>query len=134
MLGEQIGEERGKVELRRVLRSKGPGPAVEVTFRASGKLLGVDHMDLGTYSSTVRPDGFLYGEGQGVLRGKGGEMASWVGQGVGRFTPGGGISYRGAIYIQSASPAFQRLNGIAVLFEHEVDAHDNLVTKLFEWK
>jgi hypothetical protein len=40
MLGEQIGEELGRITARRVLPSDEYGPKVEVTFEASGKVLG----------------------------------------------------------------------------------------------
>lgn len=49
MLGDQIGEERGKITARRVLPSDGGGPKVEVTFEASGTVLGSEGTDLGTY-------------------------------------------------------------------------------------
>jgi len=42
MLGEQIGEEKGKVTARRVI-SIDVGTKVEVSFQSSGKLLGVEH-------------------------------------------------------------------------------------------
>jgi hypothetical protein len=81
MLGEKIGEESGKVTLRRTLANPGGAPKVETSFEASGSILGVNHMTIGTYTSIMRPDGTLLGEGQGVARGKDGAMASWVGQG-----------------------------------------------------
>ena len=117
MLGEQIGTERGKVTNYRISRSDS-GPNVEVAFQAAGKILGVDHATLATYVSSMRPDGTVYGEGQGVVRGAGGQMASWVGQGVGTLGRGQAISYRGAIYYQSQSPEWKRLNGVAAVFDH----------------
>jgi hypothetical protein len=36
--------------------------------------------------------------------GKDGDVGTWVGQGVGTIKPGGIVSYRGAIFLQSASP------------------------------
>ena len=63
-----------------------------------------------------------------------GDRATFVGQGAGRFKPGGGVSYRGAVYYQTASPKLARLNGIAAVFEHETDAGDNITTKTWEWK
>jgi hypothetical protein len=51
-----------------------------------------------------------------------GEMATWRGQGVGRFTGRGrAVSYRGAIYYQTTSERLARLNGIAVVFEYDSD-------------
>jgi hypothetical protein len=66
--------------------------------------------------------------------GSNGEMATWVGQGVGKFTGGGGISYRGAIYYQTSSPGWARLNGIVAVFEHDVDGEGNTRGGIWEWK
>lgn len=134
MLGEKIGESSGKVTSRRVLPNPGGGPKMETSFEASGRLLGVEETETGTYWSALRPDGSLYGEGQGILMGKSGEMATWVGQGVGTIKKDGGVSYRGAVYYQTASPAWARLNAVAALFEYEVDAQGNTRAQLWEWK
>ena len=134
MLGDKVIDEQGKISGRRVLPSDGGGPAVETSFEAAGTTLGISATNMGTYKSVVRPDGTLYGEGQGVLMGKGGEMATWIGQGVGQFTSTGGISFRGAVYYQSSSPAWARLNRISVVYEHEVDANGNAHNQGWEWK
>ena len=133
MLGDQIGAERGKVTGYRILRSEG-GPKVEVAFQATGKILGVDHSTLASYTSSMRPDGTVLGEGQGVVRGASGQMASWVGQGVGKLGRGQAIRYRGAIYYHSASPEWPRLNSVAAVFEYEVDEQGNTDAKIWEWK
>jgi hypothetical protein len=133
MLGDQIGEERGQVLARRVLRSEG-SPQVEVTFEARGTLCDVDTTDMGTYVATIQPDGSLLGEGQGLIRGASNEVAAWTGGGAGHFTEDGGVSWRGALYFQSQSPAFARLNGIAVVFEYQVDASGKTESTLTEWK
>jgi hypothetical protein len=134
MLGEKVGEETGRVTGRRVLPSEGQGPKVEISFEGRGKVLGVETNGMGTYWSTVRPDGTLYGEGQGVVMGKEGEMASWSGGGVGKFTATGGTSFRGAIYFQTPSPKWARLNGVAVVFEFEVDGEGKTHATDWEWK
>ena len=117
MLGEKIGGESGKVTSQRVLPNPGGGPKVETSFQASGTLLGTHHTTTGTYWSVVRPDGTLYGEGQGVVMGKDGDMATWIGQGVG--TP---------------SPRWSRLNSVAAIFEYEVDGQGNSCSEIWEWK
>jgi hypothetical protein len=134
MLGEQIGTEHGNVTGYRILPSE-MGPKVEVSFQAAGTILGVEHSTLATYVSRMRPDGTVLGEGQGVVRGAKGQMASWVGTGVGKLGPRGqAISYRGAIYYQSASPEWSRLNGVAAVFEYEVDENGKSTSKIWEWK
>jgi len=133
MLGELIGELRGKRTARRVLSVDG-GFKVEVAFESVGKVLGIDTNEIGTYCSVSRPDGTLYGEGQGVVLGNDGSTATWKGQGVGRFVGGGAVSYRGAVYYSTASPKLARLNTVAAIFEFEVDAQGNTHSKLWEWK
>ena len=134
MQGEKIGEASGKVTSRRVLANPGGGPKMETSFEASGRLLGVEGTETGTYSSVIRPDGALFGDGQGIIMGKGGELATWVGQGVGTIRKDGGVSYRGAIYYQTSSAAWLRLNTVAAIFEYEVDAQGNSRSQLWEWK
>ena len=134
MLGEKIGEETGKVTVQRVLPNPGGGPKMEISFQATGSLLGVATSDTGTYVAVMRPDGTLFGDGQGIIMGKGGEAGAWCGQGIGTLKKDGSVSYRGAIYFQSASPAWARLNKAAVVYEYEVDAQGNTRAQDWEWK
>ena len=135
MLGEQIGEETGQITGMRVLPAEGAGPKVEVSFQSSGTLLGAHVSDMGTYISVTRPDGTLFGDGQGIAMTEDGEVATWRGAGVGRFTgQGGAVSWRGAIYFQATSERLARLNGIAVVFEFETDQSGKVAAKTFEWK
>jgi hypothetical protein len=134
MLGQKIGEYTGKVTGQRVRPSDGGAPRVETSMQLNGPILGVETNTMVTYLSVIRPDGLLYGQGQGVVMGRGGEMATYVGSGVGRFTEDGGISIRGAIYYQTSSPAWERLNGIAAVFEHEIDQEGNAKGGYWEWK
>jgi hypothetical protein len=135
MLGELLGHESGKLTGMRVLPSEGPGPKVEASLQASGQLVGVDTTDIGTYWSVVQPDGTLFGDGQGVVMTRDGGMATWRGQGIGRFTGrGSAVSWRGAIYYQSASPQLARLNGVVGVFEYETDENGNTKAQVWEWK
>ena len=133
MLGEQIGEETGKVMARRVLSVDG-GAKVEVSVQSTGKLVGIEIRGNVTYWAGVRQDGSLYGEAQGLVVGKGGERATFKAQGVGKLLDGGAVSYRGAQYFYSDSPKLSRLNSIAAVFEYETDADGNTKSKLWEWK
>ena len=133
MLGEQIYEATGKRTGRRVLSADG-GFKVEVSFDGTGKLIGIDVIEIGTYWSESRPDGSLYGEGQGVMLSPDGTSATWKGSGVGKIAPGGAVSYRGAVYYTSTSPKLARLHTVAQVFEFEVDPQGNTRTKGWEWK
>jgi hypothetical protein len=134
MLGELIGESRGKRSARRVVSAEGGCFKVEVSFEDKGTMLGGEANGIGTYTSGPGPDGTLSGEGHGVLLTPDGGVATWKGTGVGKFLAGGAVSYRGALFYSTATPKLARLNSIAAVFEFEVDAEGNTHSKLWEWK
>jgi hypothetical protein len=132
MLSEQIYTGQGKRTARRVL---GTQPfTVEVSFEDRGKLLGLEGANIGTYTSSPRPDGTLTGEGQGIFATVDGEVLTWKGIGTGRLKPGGALSYRGALTFSATSERLSRLNSIAGVFEFEVDEAGNISSQIWEWK
>jgi hypothetical protein len=137
MLGDKIGELRGRVIGQRILPPDGSLPRTETSFEISGTVLGVEVTAMGTYLSTFRPDGTVYGEcpWQGIMMTKDGEVGTWSAAGVHRpKKPGGAASLRGAVYYQIASSKLARLNEIAVPYEWEIDANGNAECRLWEWK
>jgi hypothetical protein len=46
----------------------------------------------------------------------------------------GSVSYRGAVYYETQSEKWKRLNTVALVFEYEVDGEGNTRTKFWEWK
>jgi hypothetical protein len=135
MLGEMIGEGKGKITSVRVLPFEGTGPRLEVSFQGAGKLLEQEITEVGTYISMLTPHGVLHGAGQGLITTKNGEIATWTGIGVGRPTGHGmAASWRGSICYQTSSNHLSGLNQISAVFEYEVDENGNTVEKLWEWK
>ena len=132
MLGELVGETRGKRIVRRVLSAA--SPKVEVTFEDSGKMAGVDVNGFGTYTSEVRPDGTMFGGGCGAYTSAAGDMLTWEGSGLGKFGTGGTVSYRGILYYRTASPNLAKMNNLVGVFEYEVDGSGNTHAKVWEWK
>jgi hypothetical protein len=135
MLGEQVGEESGSVSSFRVQR-EGLGVKIETEFQATGKILGLDVVDYATYWSVLRPDGNFTGGSDGMIVASNGEAAAYSGTGVGHMLGrGGAASWRGAQYCFSSGQTLGRLNGIATLFEFEIDeTARNMTIKLYEWK
>jgi len=132
MLGDKIGEVKGKRLVRRFL-SVDPLTA-EVTFEDSGKMFGVPVTGMGTYTSVVRADGSIFGNGQGLTTTDEGEGVTWTGTGVGHFGPGGSVSYRGMLFFRTTSKKLARLNNACGAFEYEVDAKGATISKMWEWK
>lgn len=135
MLGEMIGEDKGKITGVRVLPSEGAGPRMEVSFQGAGKLLGQEINEVASYTSTLLPSGVFNGVGQGVIMTPHGDVATWTGTGVGKPTGKGmSASWRGSLCYQTASKSLAGLNKIATIFEFEVDEHGNTIGKMWEWK
>ena len=134
MLGNQIGTVKGKRLVRRVL-SINP-PTAEVSFKDSGEIVGIHVTGMGTYTSAVRPDGSILGTGQGMSLTDDGEALTWTGHGIGKFGPGGSVSYRGMLFLQNTSknPKLAALNNTCAAFEYEVDPAGNTVSTMWEWK
>lgn len=134
MLGDLLYEEIGQITSTRVLPSEGGAPRIENSFHAAGTIDGIHHDDTGTYIAVARPDGTLFGEGQGVLVTESGDVATWVGQGTGRMLEGGRVSFRGAVHYQSSAERLARLNGTCGVFEYDADASGKTEGKVWEWR
>jgi hypothetical protein len=133
MLGELIGEGKGKRTARRVVATE-PVFKVEVSFEDVSTLLGVPGMTIGTYVSVPKPDGSLGGLGEGVFATLEGETVTWKGIGAGEFLEGGAVRYVGALSYTTASSKLARLNKVAGVFEFAIDATGNTHSKIWEWK
>jgi hypothetical protein len=132
MLGERVGEENGRITLQRVLDAE--GPKIETSFSASGTYRTIDVTDLGTYWTLQRTDGSLYGEGQGVVMTRDGEIAPWTAQGLGRFISPGTIRFRGSsFYRTSSTGGLAFLNNLMAVFEYQVNEVGNTTATSWEW-
>ncbi len=97
-------------------------------------MCGVPTTGMGTYTSVIRPDGSIHGQGQGINMTQDGQGITWTGTGVGKFGPGGAVSYRGMLFFRTASQQLSRLNNACGAFEYEVDFSGATVSKIWEWK
>jgi hypothetical protein len=136
-LGELIEESTGKITGQRVLDVE--IPKMETSFAMEGNYRGISCTDVGTYTSVLREGGVLYGEGQGIITTKDGQgMATWTGQGIGKFTAPGKVSFRGSIFLRTPSTSqggkLSSLNNMVGVFEYEVDEMGSCFTKSWEWK
>lgn len=97
-------------------------------------LLGNKTTGMGTYTSTVRADGSIFGHGQGMSMTDDGEAVTWTGTGLGKFGPGGSVSYRGMLFLTTASTKLAALNNLCAPFEFDVDPAGQTTSKMWEWK
>ncbi|HZP25834.1 MAG TPA: hypothetical protein VFB90_02185 [Dehalococcoidia bacterium] len=135
MLGQQIGEENGRVTGRRIL----PGDdyryvKMEISFETNVTLFGAPGMNAGTYTVYERVPGQIYGEGQGIVMLQSGESAIWNAHGVGRPTgEGAGMKIAGSVAFQAGQGKLARLNEVLVAVEHEAADDGSVHSKLWEW-
>jgi len=133
LLGDLIYEHKGKITGQRVLAAE--GPKMETTFSGSAKYRGTDGTEIGTYRSVYRPEGVLYGEGQGVITTMDGEIATWTGSGIGRFTGQGKIRFHGPLFYRTYSTGkLAFLNNLVGVYETQIDENQNFLYKVWEWK
>ena len=136
-LGELIEDSTGKITGQRVLDVE--IPKMETSFAMEGNYRGISCTHVGTYTSVLREGGVLYGEGQGIITTEDGQgMATWTGQGIGKFTAPGKVSFRGSIFLRTPSTSqggkLSSLNNMVGVFEYEVDEMGSCFTKSWEWK
>jgi hypothetical protein len=134
MLGDKISDGTGQVVGTRVVSVEGGSAVVEVTFQGSGTTLGETTTDMGTYISESRPDGTLFGSGQGVSTTADGASVTWHGDGVGRMTGTMAASFRGAIFYETTSEKFASLTSMVGVFEFDVDESGKVSGTIYEWK
>ena len=135
MLGQKLGEERGKVTSRRILEGDDYRYIkMEINFETEATILGVKGMNMSTYTVFERVPGQMYGEGRGIFETPDGEGAIWNGHGIGRDAGDGRIAFAAAIAFQTNSEKLAALNKCLVLVEHQVDMQGNAQSALYEWK
>jgi hypothetical protein len=132
MLGELIGETKGKRIVRRVIATE--PPTVEVTFEDSGTTHGIPCTGMGTYTSVIHPDGSITGEAHGITMTADGDTATWTATGIGKFVGGGAVSYRGMIFNRNATGKLAPFNNSCSAFEYESSATGETSAKMWEWK
>ena len=137
MLGEEIWNGSGQTTGTRIL----PGDdfryiKMEVSIDGTGKALGADARNVGTFTAFERVPGQMYAEGQGIIMTADGESAIWNGHGVGRPTGDGmGMAIRYSVAYQ-ASPTgkLAALNGVLGVGEFDSRADGSWSDKTCEWK
>jgi hypothetical protein len=135
MLGNKVGEASGKITGLRVLPPDAQGIKVEVSFQGAGTILGMPMTDSATYCQTIRPGGALYGEGRVLFMTGEGDVALWVGFGVGAPTgpsPASKLAVCGSFQIATGKLA--PLAAVAVVSEFEVHEDGTYQYETWEWK
>ncbi|HEV8388102.1 MAG TPA: hypothetical protein VGQ03_10825 [Nitrososphaera sp.] len=132
MLGDLVYESKGKVTGQRVLELN--PPKIESSYSVAGKLKGIAITEMGTYTSTMRPDGTMWGEDKSITMAEDGSVTTATARGIGRLVGPEKISFRGfATMAADGTGKLAAFNSMLIAFEVEVDG-ENIVLKGWEWK
>lgn len=134
MLGEQIGEIKGKVTSQRVLDIE--GPSVETSLYANGSINGVQVKVMLTYvGRPTNTKGIFRGKGIAVVTAEGSELATYTGEGIGRHDKLGKMNWVGSHFFSTSSTGnLAFLNNVIGVFESVIDSEGNFTEKSWEWK
>lgn len=133
-LGELVLEDSGQITGIRVLSTDASGTTLELNLQLSGTIRGVGQNTLWTYTMLQRPDGSLYGQGNGVLTTVNGDVIHLIGSGSGKANPGGTVRFCTMLHPHGATGQNADLNGIGLAGEYEVAADGTATNKCWEWK
>ena len=138
-LGNPFFVEQGRIIGQRVLAVT-PQPQLESSFMANATITNggdtvTNAINTGTSVSTLNADGTFRGEGQGILRTQGGDVATWTNQVVGNITPEGTIITRGVGIWSTPSTTGELgfMNNMITVFEVQIDREGNLSAREWEW-
>jgi hypothetical protein len=138
-LGNPFFVEQGKIIGQRVLAVT-PQPQLEFSFMANASInnddgVVINAINMGTSVSTLNADGTFRGQGQGILRTQGGDVATWTNQVVGSITPEGTIITRGVGIWSTPSTTGELafMNNMITVFEVQIDREGNLSAREWEW-
>ena len=137
--GNPFFVEQGRIIGQRVLAVM-PQPQLEFSFMTNASINSsngsiINAINTGTSISTLNADGTFRGEGQGILRTQGGDLATWTNQVTGNLTSEGTIISRGVGFWSTPSTTGELafINGMITVFEVQIDREGNLTAREWEW-
>ena len=134
-LGNLILDETGTVTGLRVLSTDASGTQLEVCLQTTGTIRGVPETCFWTYTQLIRPDGSIYGGGQGVMTTQDGDVIQLIGHGSGQAPPPGeATKFHTMIHPHSTAAKYADLNVIGLAGEYDVDPDGSAVNKCWEWR
>lgn len=134
MLGEQIEDLKGKIIGQRVVDIE--PPTIETSVSSKGSIRGIEVTEMLTFVGTpTTSEGVLHGKGGGIIMAGGSEVATFTGEGIGRFGSAGSSNWRGSVFFNTSSKGkLSILNNLIGSFEGEFDSEGNFTHRSWEWK
>ena len=133
-IGKLIYQGSGEITSEIVLE----GPTIQTSFTSNGTM-SIGNLDekvteIGTYTTTPRANGILYGEGKGVITGKDNQIVTWTSQEIGTMSVNGTIVFHGSMFFNVVAPVgnLSFLDNMPAVFSFQVDASKNIMNRVWE--
>lgn len=130
MLGEKLGEAKGRATSMRLLPFEGEAPKTEASFSGEGNFVGRAMTLIGTYWESSREPSVKFGGAQMLLTLADGESVFFRGFGVSN-NPSRYASYGDFPW---TSPALVRLKGTSAVVEYDILPDGGFAWRMWEWR
>jgi hypothetical protein len=133
-LGNLVLDETGSTTGLRVLSTDATGTTLEVSLQLEGTIRGTAETTYWTYTQLIRPDGSIYGSGQGVMMTADGDVLNIIGHGSGQAAgPGDSTNFRTMLHVHTTAEKYADLNIIGLAGEYDIAPDGSAVNKCWEW-
>ena len=132
MIGDKIGDTKGKTTNIRSLGVTNGVAVLESSFQDDGKIHGVDVHVIGSYTSTPRMDGTIFGEGSGIMMSREGDVVTWRAISVGRVLPTGASKWRVTFVFEPSTGKLAKWSERPAFAEYDVDPAGNQTGHYFD--
>ncbi len=134
MLGDLFYEAKGRITSKRVLDLE--GPKVESSYSLEGKIIEIEVVEIGTFTSIPTSNCAYFVEGKDIVTVKGSvdEMATVRAQGISKLRDSSKVVSGSNFYRSSNTGKLSFLNNLIGVHEALVDKDGNIIYKVWEWK
>ena len=123
----------GKLIYQRVVNAIGY-PQIEVSVIEHGILTGIGNVtDIQTWLDTYRTANTIYGEGKGVMISADGQMAPWIGFGIGQIQNNGTTLFKDIIIFSDKATGNMKFLDNQIGLRIATVQENNQTAKIFRW-
>jgi hypothetical protein len=119
----------------RVVELTATGPKIEFAIAGSATIFGNEVSYMGTWTTTPRANGTVFGTGIGVINSPDGDVVPFRGAGIGTPTGRGlAAKYHGSMCCEPSEGKLSKLSAAPLLLEEDVDENGHGTLKVYEYR
>lgn len=123
----------GKLIYQRVVNVTGY-PQIENSIIEHGILRGIGNVtDVQTWINTYRDANTIYGEGKGIMISADGQIAPWIGYGIGQIQNNGTVLFKDIVIFSNNATGNMKFLDNQIGLSISTLQENNQTTKIFKW-